>query len=211
MTESKDIFDFNPSLDANTYYARLKMFLEWKNHYKTGEPYTYLLDNFITKVKERGNSTEKAINNIKYYVKLFKECGGSSEAFWKKLLPSATINDDNQIINPKRNAHFPNYLRRRPFMSLIEKVVRLSYAQQIASAKAQTTDVLNAGEKKPADAKKVSSASPNLSVPKDTEGESEEDYFAEPYTDENGTVWKDWKPADEAKPKGTVWSNTPFE
>lgn len=148
MAEALNHFDFNSSLDANTYYVRLKMFLEWKNHYKTGEPYTYLLDNFITKVKERGNSTEKAINNIKYYVKLFKECGGSSEAFWKKLLPSATINDDNQIINPKRNAHFPNYLRRRPFMSLIEKIVRSSYEQQQETVKAETAEVLSAGEEK---------------------------------------------------------------
>ena len=143
------------------------------------------------KSKEKGNASEKAINNIKYYVKLFKECGGNSDVFWKKLMPPPTINTDNQIIARKKNSHFPNYLRRRPFMSLIEKIVRSSYEQQLESAKTQTTEVLNAMEGKPVDAKKVSSASPNLSVPKDTEGESEEDYFAEPYTDENGTVWKD--------------------
>ena len=100
------------------------------------------------KVKENGNTTEKAVGNIKYYVKLFKECGGSSDAFWKKLMPSATVNDDNQIINTKRNAHFPNYLRRRPFMSLIEKIVRSSYEQQQETVKAETAEVLSAGEEK---------------------------------------------------------------
>ncbi len=45
----------------------------------------------------------------------------------------------------------------------------------------------------------------------DKEDESDEDYFAKPYIDERGIVWKDWKPADQIKPKGTVWSNTPFE
>lgn len=123
------------------------MFLDWKEHYKTHEPYTQMLQNFMRKVQEKWNNSQRAIEMIKYYVKLFNQCKGSSTEFWKKLMPPATINNDNQIIGQKRNPNFPNYLHRKPFMSLIEKIVTSAYEQQWEKSKSDTIEVLNAPQK----------------------------------------------------------------
>lgn len=152
--EKKEYFDFDPMLESNAYLKGVYSVLKWQRHHKTWVLYTDYLNEYLVRIKSKSQSKKKpsidvAMDRIKYYVTLYQKKVGdpkaSSDKFWAALMPPDIWNKEWVIIQSKSNPHFPDYLRRRGIMSLIEKLARS--AAEI-NAEKTSAEVANALEQK---------------------------------------------------------------